>query len=145
MEAHGGGWDKGVHPMPSLCPCSTCPNDLLDLDIRRVHLPGKFSDSLAGVLICGGVNVVLYPKAYRHMEFVVRVVQGLTAHTPQAGPPTSKKGAKGHPSTSGERSHAWCAPGQSPQLFVCASLNRPPHLGCYTAAVALCSLSHAAS
>lgn len=53
-------------PCPPLPPRSTCPNDLLNLDVRGVNLPGEFSDGLAGVLVGGGVDVVLYPEPCRH-------------------------------------------------------------------------------
>lgn len=67
---------------PSLCPHNTCANDLLDLDICRVYLPGKFSDGLAGVLVCGWVDVILHPKPYRCMACVRRVWHkaGLPTH-----------------------------------------------------------------
>lgn len=74
MEVYGGGWDKRVYFMFFFCFCSICFNDFFDFDIRRVYFSGKFSDSLVGVFICGGVNVVFYFKVYRYMEFVVRVV-----------------------------------------------------------------------
>lgn len=41
----------------------TCTDDFLYLDVRGVHLPGKFSEGLAGVLIGGGVDVVLYSQS----------------------------------------------------------------------------------
>lgn len=155
----GGGQGRAVgsqHPAaftrnaarPSLCPDNTCPNDLLNLDISRVHLPGKFSDGLAGVLVCGWVDVILHPKPCRCVVCIRRVwcKAGLPTNHRHV-PLTCKDGAKELPSILGEPSLAWCAPGPSPQLL---SVHppphpHPPHLGCCTVAVAPCSLSYAAS
>lgn len=83
-------------PCPPLPPRSTCPNDLLDLDVRGVNLPGELSDGLAGVLIGGGVDVVLHPEPCRRGG---RSMTRAHAHTPQACSLTPKDGAKELPAT----------------------------------------------
>lgn len=54
----------GLQAAPAHLPEGACPNDLLDLDVRGINLPGKFSDGLAGVLVGGGIDVVLHPKPW---------------------------------------------------------------------------------
>lgn len=130
----------------SLCPHNTCANDLLDLDICRVHLPGKFSDGLAGVLVCGWVDVILHPKPCGCMVCIRREWH-------KAGLPTHHRHAlllaKTVPRSSPQPWGIPALPGvllaRAPSFCLCTPPPQPPHLGCCTVAVALCSLSDAAS
>ena len=92
----GPSWDP--LPCPPLPPCGTCPNDLLNLDVCGVDLPGKFSDGLTGVLVGGGIYVVLHPEPCRRRGWSMKRGR---AHTPQACSLTSKDGAKELPATRG--------------------------------------------
>lgn len=161
----GPSWDP--LPCPPLLPCGTCPNDLLDLDVRGINLPGKFSDGLAGVLVGGGIDVVLHPKPCRCRGWSMKKGR---LHTPQACSLTSKDGTKELPTTWGARprpgvpldgsqlSQTHCPIPPPPRAPLLSSFSgrsdsnspaptsRPhPHLGCCTAAVAPCSQFHAAS
>ena len=104
-KAHGG--SSPSCPLPLRL--HTCPNDLLDLDICRIHLPGKFSDGLAGVLVRGRVDVILHPKpCCRQMGYMLRVryEARLPTHPRHA---LLQRQAEEHPRTLGEPSLACCA------------------------------------
>ena len=114
-KAHGG--SSPSCPLPLRL--HTCPNDLLDLDICRIHLPGKFSDGLAGVLVRGRVDVILHPKPCRQMGYVMRVryEARLPTHPRHA---LLRRQAEEPPWTLGEPSLACCA--QPPALPPLATL-----------------------
>lgn len=73
----------GLQAAPAYFTKGACPNDLLDLDTRGIHLPGKLPDGLAGVLVRGGVDVILHPKSWTAVLLQLLCVARPTPLPPQ--------------------------------------------------------------